>query len=84
MADHALESNSLAEVEKVLTAGIRSELQKRFEAATDAKKHAEESVDAGRRYVHAYAEFVHYVDAVARSASGSPSQHKADLHATDR
>ena len=83
MADHALESNSLAEVEKVLTAAIRSELQKRFSAATDAKKHAEESVEAGRRYVHAYAEFVHYVDGVTRSASGSPSQHEADLHAAE-
>jgi hypothetical protein len=68
MADHALEHNSLAEVEKSLTTAIRSELQKRFSAAMEAKKHADESVEAGRRFVHAYAEFIHYVDGVHRSA----------------
>ena len=70
MADHALEANSLGEVEKSLTAAIRSELQKRFSAATEAKKHAEESVEAGRRFVHAYAEFIHFVEGVHRNALG--------------
>ena len=67
MADHALEANSLGEVEKSLTAAIRSELQKRFSAATETKKHAEESVEAGRRFVHAYAEFIHFVEGVHRN-----------------
>lgn len=76
MADHALEHNSLAEVEKSLTTAIRSELQKRFTVATEAKKHANESVDAGRRFVHAYAEFIHYVDGVHRSAGGETTEHE--------
>lgn len=70
MADHALQANSLGEVEKSLTAAIRSELQKRFSAATEAKKHAEESVEAGRRFVHAYAEFIHFVEGVHRNVPG--------------
>jgi hypothetical protein len=77
MADHALEHNSLAEVEKSLTTAIRSELQKRFSAATEANKHAEESVEAGRRFVHAYAEFIHYVDGVHRSIGGETTEHEA-------
>jgi hypothetical protein len=68
IADHAIEANSLAEVEATLTTAIRSELRKRFSEVIVAKKHADESVDAGRHFVHAYAEFVHYVDGVHRSA----------------
>ena len=79
MADHALEANSLGEVEKSLTAAIRSELQKRFTAATEAKKHAAESVEAGRRFVHAYAEFIHFVEGVHRNVLGD-GQHGTSEH----
>lgn len=75
MADHALEGSSIAEVEKSLTAALRSEMHKRFAAVIDAQKHAGESIEAGRRFVHAYAEFVHYVDRVHRSAGGTPAVH---------
>ena len=69
MADHALEASSLTDVEKSLTAALKAELQKRFAAVTEAKKHAGESVEAGRRFVHAYAEFIHYVEGVHRSVT---------------
>ena len=62
IADHAIEENSLAEVEAALTTAIRSELRKRFSEVTEAKKHADESVEAGRHFVHAYAEFIHFVE----------------------
>ena len=71
IADHAIEANSLAAVEATLTTAIRSELRKRFNEVIEAKKHADESVEAGRHFVHAYAEFVHYVDGVHRSAAGA-------------
>jgi hypothetical protein len=74
MAEHALEVSSLADVEKALTAAMKSELQKRFAAAIEAKKHAGESVAAGRRFVHAYAEFIHYVEGVRRSAAEEAPQ----------
>lgn len=70
MADHAVEKGSLAAVEAVLTAALRAELRARFHEVIEAKKHADESVDAGRRFVHAYAAFVHYVDEGHRSAAG--------------
>jgi hypothetical protein len=75
MADHAIEASSVADVEKSLTAAIGSELHKRFTAAMEAKKHAGESIDAGRRFVHAYADFVHYVDGVHRSGAGASAGH---------
>ena len=67
MADAAIDTNSLAAVEKTLTSAIRSELQARFAAVIEAQKHADDNVDAGRRFVHAYAEWIHYVDAVHRN-----------------
>ena len=82
IADQAIESSSLAEVEAALTKAIRSELRKRFSEVVEAKKHAGESVAAGRHFVHAYAEFVHYVDAVHRTtaageaASGHAAEHR--------
>ena len=57
LADHAIDSGSLEEVE----AAVRAEMRKRFAAAMEAKKHADESVGEGRHFVHAYAEFIHYV-----------------------
>jgi hypothetical protein len=74
MADHALEANSVTDVEQSLTTAMKSELQKRFAAAIEAKKHADESVAAGRRFVHAYAEFVHFVEGVHRSVAKEAAQ----------
>jgi hypothetical protein len=76
-AFHALENNSLGELEKSLTAAIHSELHKRFNAANEARKHAEDGVEAGRRFVRAYAQFVHYVDGVHRTAAGTATEHDA-------
>ena len=78
IADHAIDANSLTDVEATLTTAIRSELRKRFSEVIEAKKHADESVDAGRHFVHAYAEFVHYVDGVHRSVHGAV-EHENDV-----
>jgi hypothetical protein len=80
IADHAIEANSLTNVEATLTTAIRSELRKRFSEVIEAKKHADESVEAGRHFVHAYAEFIHYVDEVHRSVHGAAEHANADDH----
>ena len=74
MADRAIDTDALGDVEKSLTDALRAELRKRFAAVMEAKKHADESVEAGREFVHAYAGFVHYVDGVHRSATGHESE----------
>ena len=73
LADHAIEKGTLAEVEKSVLEGVR----RRFAAVVAAKKHADESVAAGREYVHAYVEFIHYVE---RLHEGSGSVHR-EVHA---
>jgi hypothetical protein len=43
---------------------------------TEAQKHADHDVEAGRRYVEAYVEYVHYVEALQQLAGKGP--HAAD------
>ena len=40
-----------------------------------AKAHANDGVDAGRRYVEAHVEYLHYVEGLHRAARG-----QADVH----
>jgi len=74
-ADKALEAGKVddlaADVSKAVAAGIRE----RFEKAVAAKKHAEHNVEAGREYVAAYVEFVHYVERLHNDASAKSAEH---------
>lgn len=70
-ADKALETGSVdelvEEVKKIIAKGITD----RFVNAVEKKKHVDESVKAGREYVEAYIEFVHYVEAIHNTVAGS-------------
>lgn len=56
-ADEAIERGSLEEVQNAIAHG----LHERFAEVMEAKKHAGESAENGRKFVHAYAEFIHFV-----------------------
>lgn len=62
LADKALATGSEHELLKTLSAEVTIGIQQRFRAVRDAAIHADESVTAGREYVHAYVEFIHYVE----------------------
>jgi len=74
-ADAALEAGSaadlVAEIKGVIDAGVR----KRFQHARETRKHAEESVAAGREFVAAYVEFTHYVEGLETLAAGHSAEH---------
>jgi hypothetical protein len=74
-SDQALETGSVdsltQEVTRLVAAGIRH----RFTATLEKKKHAEESVAAGREFVNAYVEFVHYVERLHADAVGATVHH---------
>ena len=61
-ADKALESGSVdglvSQVMKSASSGIRE----RFRHAMETRKHSGENVEAGRKYVEAYVEFLHYAE----------------------
>lgn len=63
-ADGALETNSGDAIAKQLSEGIEEGTRRRFEAAARHRKRADDSVAAGREYVEAYVEYVHFVESV--------------------
>ncbi len=66
-ADQALAVGSVDRLAKDLAEHVATGVRDRFARALEAKKHAVESVAAGREFVEAYVSFVHYVEEVART-----------------
>jgi hypothetical protein len=61
-ADRALQSGSVDALTRKLTDEATAGIRKRFAEAAAARKHAGENVEAGRRFVAAYVEYLHYVE----------------------
>ncbi|RJP29094.1 MAG: hypothetical protein C4533_04655 [Candidatus Omnitrophota bacterium] len=76
-ADKAIEANSVDELAVELTSTLNSGIKERFDKLIEAKKHMNESVEAGRRYVAAYIEYVHYVEKIYE-ALGRASEHSME------
>jgi hypothetical protein len=70
-ADEALARGEAGELVARVTADVAAGITARLERAVATKTHAEESVAAGREYVAAYVDFVHYVEGIAAAAGGS-------------
>ena len=74
-ADKALESGSVEKVVKLLTDEAAAGIRKRFAEVRQKKEHAERSVEAGREFVAAYVEYVHYVEGLHQTAEGAGAHH---------
>lgn len=61
-ADKALASGSSEGLIKEVTAHVSAEMRQRVAAAVEARRHADESVSAGREYVARYVELMHYIE----------------------
>jgi len=75
-ADRALETGSVDALAKSITGAVDSGIRERFARAAEARKHVGESVEAGREYVEAYVEFVHYVEGLHLQATGHAAHHE--------
>ena len=62
LSDRALGSGNADALVNALTSHLAEGLRTRFRKASELQKHAEDSVAAGRAYVAAYVEFVHYAE----------------------
>lgn len=80
-ADRALASGQPAEVEQFLVERTQAGLRERFDAVAGKKGFAATDVDAGRAYVGAYVDYVHYVERMAEAAAPTSDVHAA--HARD-
>jgi hypothetical protein len=81
-ADKALETGDIEHLVKMLTQDAAAGIHKRFHHALETKKHADESVEAGREFVEAYVEFVHYVERLYDDAVTSTGHHAETEEAT--
>lgn len=70
-ADQALVLGSVDSLARAITSHAETGIRERFRHALETKKHAEQSVEAGREYVQAYVSYVHYVEGIAQSVHGS-------------
>jgi len=81
-ADKALEGDiSVDKLARHLTSVIDEGVKRRFALASEKLLHASDSVEAGRDFVKAYVEYVHYVEGLAERAQGSGHGHGAGEHA---
>jgi hypothetical protein len=77
MADNALESGSVDKLVGVLTDATAKGIRVRFRRAFEAKKHADESVVAGREFAEAYVIFTHYVEELHALLKGAAAEKHA-------
>jgi len=71
-ADEAIEKGLIGELNKKITEGT----EERFNRVMATVKHKDESVEAGREYVEAYVDFMHYVEKLYNTASKSAGLHE--------
>jgi hypothetical protein len=74
-ADRALATGDPGPLSVLLGDAMRAGLSKRFHRLLEAKRHAGDSVEAGRHYVSAYVQFVHYVEDLHRVATSAAPGH---------
>lgn len=73
--DQALETGSVEKVVGLVTRTAKEGLEARFREAWERKRRADESVAAGREYVRAYVQFLHYAERLYLAATGAAGEH---------
>ena len=69
-ADLALEKGSVDELADAVSAHVGKAMRERFTQALTAKQKADESVAAGREFVEAYVQYVHFVEGIVGVVHG--------------
>jgi hypothetical protein len=75
LADKALEGGSVEDLVKLVSEAVTTGIRERFAHAIEKRKHAEASIEAGREFVEAYVEFVHYVERLHLDSMGQAAHH---------
>ena len=80
LADQSLDTGSVDALIGEVTSDVAKGIRQRFTRAQEAGKHADDSVEAGRRYVAAYVEYIHYVEKIHEVLSGTASHADHEAH----
>lgn len=80
-ADRALEQGSAQQLAQHLSQQVEAGLRQRFDRAEHARRDAGKNVEAGRAYVAAYVDLMHYLERLGAITGGQPSAHEhAEQH----
>lgn len=79
-ADRSLGSGQPAEVEKIVLERTRAGLRERFDAVASHRNFAPTDVEAGRAFVAAYVDYVHFVERVYDAAGAAGHAHGVEQH----
>jgi len=82
-ADKALEAGSVDNLTTEMSQHLTSGVKERFNRVLDKKKHMNDSVEAGREYVEAYVEYLHYVEGVHKTIAGKGGHHHEESEETE-
>jgi len=74
-ADRALSDGSVDALSTELRSAVERGLRERFEQARGASKRAAGDVEAGRAFVRAYVEYIHYVERLHEAAAPPAGHH---------
>lgn len=70
-ADRALADGEADALVAALSAELEAGVRERFERTVARREHADHNVDAGRAYVAAYVDFIHYVEGLHQALASS-------------
>jgi len=74
-ADKAIEEGAAALLLRLLTDTLQDGIQERFKHVIGAKNFKPDDLAAGREYVRAYVEFIHYVERIHEAAKAPAQGH---------
>lgn len=81
LGEKALATGNVEPVEHLLTEAAAIGIRERFAEVQQRKQRAEQSIEGGREYVHAYVEFMHYLEGLHAAATGASIAHDAPIEA---
>lgn len=79
--DRAIETHSAAALLELLTHQVHEGLHERFHQAVEKSAYSRDDVEAGREYVKAYVEYIHYVEAIYEAAKVHAGGHRHEAEA---
>jgi hypothetical protein len=79
-ADKAVEAGSHEQLIKEINRRITDGIADRFRKVIEAKRHMNDSVEAGREYVEAYVGFIHYYERLFADAQGAAAHSEEHQH----
>lgn len=75
-ADKALRDGAVNELAAEIAKSVQDGIRRRFAEVIEKKKHADDSIEAGRAYIAAYINYAHLVEAVHTISSRGAEEHQ--------